>query len=76
MLTLGLRSFPRNTCTNLGVVCTRGFRVALKVTKAVTAEKSTQITRNRHQYSLIVKYRGTTHIWKRVTICGNRGKAF
>lgn len=41
--------------SHLGVVCTSGFRVARKVTKAVTAENKTQITRNLHQCSFTVK---------------------
>lgn len=41
----------------------------------MTAEKSTQMTKKRHQYSFTVKYRGTTHIWNRVTICGKGGEA-
>jgi len=49
------------------VVQSSGLRVARKVMKAVTMEKMNHVTRNLHQCSLVVKYRGTTHIWKRVT---------
>lgn len=40
---------------HLGVVCSSGLRVALKVIKAVTREKRIQIPRNRIQCSFIVK---------------------
>lgn len=56
----------------LGVVHARGFRVARKVTKAVTKEKMNQVMRNRHQCNLVVKYRGTIHIWNNVIIYRGR----
>lgn len=60
----------------LGVVQSSGLRVARKEMKAVTTEKMNHVTRNLHQCSFVVKYRGTTHIWKRVTNLKRKQKMF